>query len=101
MKKACNVTDAQRPSFEMILSWFENWRVPRRLQPGREAARAFWEQQVKSKPRAPWEMEPRKEAFSGYLDSLKYAQAAGTEVRIPEERVFQAMDWAGQAVMSA
>jgi len=74
MKKACNVTDAQRPSFEMILSWFENWRVPRRLQPGREAARAFWAQQVKSKPRAPWQMEPR---------------------------VFQAMDWAGQAVMSA
>lgn len=95
LKKARNVSDAQRAGFEMVLSWFETWRVNKQLQPGREAARAFWAQQVKSKPRAPWQMDQWKEAFGWYLDWLKFAQAAGTEVRTLEERVFQAMDRAG------
>ena len=68
LKKAGNVTDAQHPDFEMLLSWFENWRVGRSLSPGREAAQAFWAQQAKSKPRAPWQIEQWKEALGWYLE---------------------------------
>jgi hypothetical protein len=48
LQKARNVTDAQRSGFELLIAWFENWRVKQQLEPGREAARAFWVQQVKA-----------------------------------------------------
>jgi hypothetical protein len=34
LKLARNVTDAQRVGFEMLLSWFENWRIGQQLEPG-------------------------------------------------------------------
>jgi hypothetical protein len=79
----------------MLLSWFEDWRLGKQLQPGLDAARAFWVHQVKSKPRQSWQLEQWKEAIGWYLEWLKFAQAAGVEVRTLEERVFLALDRAG------
>ncbi|MDH4477287.1 MAG: integron integrase [Verrucomicrobiaceae bacterium] len=95
MKKARNLSDAQRPGFEMLLSWFEDWRLGKQLDPGIDAARAFWVHQVKSKPRQSWQLEQWKEAIGWYLEWLKFAQGAGVEVRTLEERVFLALDRAG------
>jgi hypothetical protein len=95
LKLARNVTDAQRVGFELLLGWFENWRFGQQLDPGREAAKAFWVQQVKSKPRADWQLDQWGEALAWYLQWLQFAQASGVEVRSLEERVFQAMDRSG------
>ena len=57
LKKARNVSDSHRQGFEMLLSWFEDWRISRQLPPGREAACAFWRQQVKLKPRTEWQLD--------------------------------------------
>ena len=95
LKKARNILDSQKPGFEMLLSWFEDWRIGRHLEPGREAACAFWRQQVLSKPRQAWQIEQWKEAIGWFLEWLRFAQAAGDEVRTLEERVYQAVDRAG------
>jgi hypothetical protein len=60
---ARNVSSKEKVGFEMVLGWFEDWRVAQRLEPGREAARAFWKAQVLSKPRAEWQLEQWKGAF--------------------------------------
>lgn len=79
----------------MLLSWFDQWRISRHLPHGREAARAFWRQQVKSKPREAWQLEQWTTAFGWYLEWLRFAETRGAEVRTLEERVFQAVDRAG------
>ena len=79
----------------MLLSWFDQWRISRHLPHGREAARAFWRQQVKSKPREAWQLEQWTAAFGWYLEWLRFAETRGAEVRTLEERVFQAVDRAG------
>lgn len=95
LKKARNVTDAQRAGFELVLGWFENWRIGQQMGPGREAARVFWLRQVKSKPRADWQLSQWAEALRWYLQWLKFAQENGTEVLSLEERVYRAMERAG------
>ena len=95
LKMARNVPESQKPGFEMLLSWFEDWRTGRQLEPGREAACAFWRREVKAKPRADWQIDQWKEAIGWFLEWLRFAQAAGNEVRTLEERVYQAMDRAG------
>jgi len=95
LKKARNVSDAQRVGFEIVLSWFENWRLGQQMEAGREAAREFWVRQVKAKPRADWQLDQWKEAIHWYLEWLQFAVASGAEVRTLEERVYQAMDRAG------
>ncbi len=95
LKAARDVSESHRPGYELLLSWFENWRVSQQLPPGREAARAFWVQQVKVKRREAWQVEQWKEAICWYLQWLKHAEAAGQEARTLEERVYQAVDRAG------
>ena len=95
LEKARHVSDAQRPGFQLVLTWFENWRIGQQLQPGREAARVFWVRQVKSKPRAEWQLTQWAEALRWYLQWLKFAQQSGAEVLTLEERVYQAMERVG------
>jgi hypothetical protein len=70
LKLARNVADSHRQGFEMLLSWFEDWRISRQLPSGREAACAFWRQQVKVKPRTEWQIDQWKQAISWYLEWL-------------------------------
>ncbi len=65
LKRARNVPDSQKQGYDFLLSWFEKWRVAKRLPPGREAARAFWRHQVKSKPRDAWQLEQWTASFGG------------------------------------
>lgn len=95
LKLARNVPDSHRQGYDMLLSWFDQWRISRHLPHGREAARAFWRQQVKSKPREAWQLEQWTAAFGWYLEWLRFAETRGAEVRTLEERVFQAVDRAG------
>ena len=95
LKRARNVPNSHKQGYEMLLSWFEKWRVSRRLPPGKEAARAFWRHQVKAKPREAWQLEQWTAAFGWYLEWLRFTEMHGAEVRTLEERVFQAVDRAG------
>ena len=63
LEKARNVPARDRKGYEMLLSWFDTWRLGRQLPPGRESARLFWKQQILSKPRAEWQVEQWKSAF--------------------------------------
>ena len=95
LKLARNVPDSHRQGYDLLLSWFDKWRISRHLPHGREAARAFWRQQVKSRPREAWQLEQWTAAFGWYLDWLRFAETRGAEVRTLEERVFHAVDRAG------
>lgn len=95
LKLARNVPDSHKQGYDLLLSWFDQWRISRHLPHGREAARAFWRQQVKSKPREAWQLEQWTAAFGWYLEWFRFAETRGAEVRTLEERVFQAVDRAG------
>lgn len=57
LKMARNVPESRKPGFELLLSCFEDWRLGKQLEPGHEAACAFWREQVKAKPRADWQID--------------------------------------------
>lgn len=95
LRAARDVSESQRAGFELVLAWFESWRVRQHLPPGREAARAFWVQQVKAKRRTSWQLDQWKEAIGWYLQWLSHAERSGREARTLEERVFLAVDRAG------
>ena len=65
------------------------------MEPGRDAARAFWKAQVLAKPRAEWQLEQWKGAFGWYLEWLRFAEAENRDVLSLPERVFGAVDRAG------
>ena len=43
-------------AYGFALSWYEEWRVKRSLDPGRESARQWWQQAVKNKERDEWQL---------------------------------------------
>lgn len=63
LEKARNVPARDRKGYEMLLSWFDTWRMGRQLPPGRESVRLFWKHQILSKPRPEWQLEQGKAAF--------------------------------------
>ncbi|MBK1829055.1 tyrosine-type recombinase/integrase [Haloferula rosea] len=83
--------------FEMLLVWFENWRLRYRLEAGREAAVAFWKQQVigDGKERESWQLEQWADAMAWYLDWLTHCREAGGDERSLAERVRDAVELAG------
>jgi hypothetical protein len=60
-----DVAPRTKGGFEMLLNWFELWRVPKGLGPEIELAREFWRSQVRSKPRQEWQLEQWTEAIHG------------------------------------
>ena len=95
LEKARNVPSRDRMGYEMLLSWFDTWRLGRQLPPGRESARLFWKHQILSKPRAEWQVEQWKAAFGWYFEWLRFVVDQGGQPLTLEERVFQAVDRAG------
>jgi hypothetical protein len=51
------VNDRERAAFEMLLGWFERFRVNLGLPAGRVACARFWKESVLAKPREPWQTE--------------------------------------------
>lgn len=81
----------------MLLAWFENWRLRHRLQAGRQAAEAFWRQQVVGgdKQREGWQLDQWADAMAWYLEWLKHCRDLGGDERSLPERVRDAVEWAG------
>ncbi|MEZ5299391.1 MAG: hypothetical protein R3F11_01785 [Verrucomicrobiales bacterium] len=59
-----DVGGAEKKRFAFLLGWFEKWRLGKGLAPGREAARAFWRDQVGAKPREAWQLDGWAEAVN-------------------------------------
>ena len=80
--------DRERAGFLICLEWFENFRLRHGLAAGRDAAKAFWADQVKREgiQREPWQLEQWGEAIRWYLEWLKACALAGKDHRSLIER---------------
>jgi len=95
LRASRDVTRAEKSGFEMVLGWYEKWRVARGAEPGRESAAVFWKAQVQAKRREPWQLEQWAEAVRWYLAWLGKCREAGGSGESLEERVRRAVDQAG------
>lgn len=89
------MNDRERAAFEMLLGWFERFRVNLGLPAGREACARFWKESVLAKPRQPWQAEQWAMAIRWYLRWVENRYESGGEVRTLEERVRMAVEKAG------
>ena len=80
---------AERSGFLICLEWFENFRLRHSLPAGRDAAKAFWGDQVKREgvEREAWQLQQWAEAIRWYLAWLEACQLAGNDHRSLNERV--------------
>ncbi|MEX2580869.1 MAG: hypothetical protein WD342_17550 [Verrucomicrobiales bacterium] len=90
-----DLTDSRKRGFEILLDWYERWRLRRHLSAGRESARRFWKESVFEKPREEWQLTQWTAAMRWYLRWLSYCVEQGGDVRPVEERVRDAVDRAG------
>lgn len=82
------LNDRERAGFLICLEWFENFRLRYCLPAGRDAAKAFWADQVKREgiEREAWQLEQWGEAIRWYLEWLKACDLAGKDHRSLIER---------------
>ena len=79
---------SQKRGFDIVLSWFEGWRISKRLEPGRPAAVRFWREQVQGGgEREDWQMVQWAEAIRWYLNWLEICRYQKREVRSLAERL--------------
>ncbi len=90
-----DLTRAEKSAFEMVLGWYEKWRMAHGTEPGRESAALFWKAQVKAKPRESWQLDQWAQAMRWYLQWLTFCENAGRNALCLEERVRLAVDRAG------
>ncbi|BCX48521.1 hypothetical protein HAHE_24290 [Haloferula helveola] len=82
-----DVDPRERAGFQLLLEWFEKWRIGRDLPPGRAAARRFWREQVQLKPREAWQLQQWAHAIKWHLRWLQACEQAGGTATTLEERV--------------
>lgn len=90
-----DLSRSEKSGFDMILGWYEKWRMAHGAVPGRESAAQFWKAQVKAKPREVWQLDQWAEAIRWYLHWLTYCETNGRNALSLEERVRLAVDRAG------
>jgi hypothetical protein len=95
LRAARDLKDQDIAGFELVLQWFENWRVRQGLKPGRHAAEQFWCGPVLSKHREPWQLRQWAEGIRWYLHWLSLCQSNGGSGRSLGERVCAAVHSAG------
>ncbi|MGB6222962.1 integron integrase [Haloferula sp.] len=91
------LTDFDRSGFAVLLEWFENFRLRLGLEAGRDAAAAFWKEEVTGhgRVREDWQLEQWSAAISWYLHWLKVCDEAGADHRSLPERLRAAVRSAG------
>lgn len=95
LESSRDLSDCEKRGFEMVLVWFEGWRVSKQLPTGRDAAARFWKEQVKSKEREAWQLDQWAIAFRWFLNWLAICERSGGDPSTLEERVRLAVDRAG------
>lgn len=79
----------QKVGFQMVLEWFENFRLRLKLAADQEAVRSFWRQEVLGKKvtREDWQLEQWEEALHWYLEWLGHCESVGADHRSLPERM--------------
>ena len=95
LRASRDLTRSEKSGFEMILAWYEKWRMAHNAVPGRESAALFWKARVKAKPREAWQLDQWAQAMRWYLQWLNFCENSGRNPLSLEERVRQAVDRAG------
>jgi integron integrase len=85
----------ERGGFALLLGWLEKFLGHHRLEPGREACRRFWKEQVLAREREPWQLAQWESAIHWYLRWLEYRREHGEETKGLEARVRDAVERAG------
>ena len=88
LRKSRKVSESRKDGYELLLSWFEQWRIGKGLEPGRCAAISFWRGQVLAdgKERQRWQLEQWSQALGWFLDWLQWWEKRGADVRSLPER---------------
>jgi integron integrase len=91
------LTDRERNGFLLVLEWFENFRLRHELPAGREAAKAFWKNEVlrEGRDRELWQLEQWGDAIQWYLKWLGACAASGADHRSLPERLRSAVHSSG------
>ncbi|MFT5109530.1 MAG: integron integrase [Pseudoalteromonas tetraodonis] len=87
LKASRDLNTSEIRGFEILLSWFDGWRIGLCLNPGRPAAERFWKEQVRSKGREEWQLLQWAEAIRWYLRWLDICLHQKREVRGLAERL--------------
>lgn len=89
--------ERDRAGFLLLLEWMENFRLRHQLEAGREAAKAFWRDEVMREgcAREAWQLEQWGAAIQWYLNWLGACAEAGADHRSLAERVRAAVHAAG------
>ncbi|MCP5537963.1 MAG: integron integrase [Akkermansiaceae bacterium] len=90
-----DLNDREKQGFAFLLSWFETWRVSRRLEPGLESARQFWKQEVACKERKQWQLEQWAQAVRWYIQWLEICAREGRQTVSLAEKVRDAVERIG------
>lgn len=97
LKASRSVDSREKNGYEMLLEWFENFRMRNELKAGKESARIFWRSDVlgKEAERENWQLEQWAKALRWYLSWLGHCQEVGADHRSLPERMRQASDQTG------
>lgn len=85
------VPKSQLQGFQMVLNWFEAWRLQRELKAERGVAVRFWKEAIASKERESWQLDQWAKAMDWYLRWLKFTEEQAQEPRSLSERLYQAV----------
>jgi len=88
---ARDVSEKDKAGYGFVLSWFESWRQRKCLDPGVEAARVFWKEQVLEKARKEWQIEQWAAAIRWHLNWLELCRRENRDVRGVPERIRNAV----------
>ena len=91
------LSERERAGFLLVLEWFENFRLRHGMEAGRDAAKAFWREEVvrEGRPREEWQLDQWSDAIGWYLKWLDSCAEAGADHRSLPERLRAAVFSAG------
>jgi hypothetical protein len=91
------LTDRDRAGFLVLLEWMGNFWLRLNLEAGRDAATAFWKEEVTGhgRVREEWQLDQWSAAVSWYLNWLKACEEEGADHRSVPERLRVAVRTAG------
>ncbi|MBK1829528.1 integron integrase [Verrucomicrobiaceae bacterium R5-34] len=90
-----DLNDREKQGYGFLLSWYETWRISRRLQPNLQSARQFWRQEVLAKDRKQWQLEQWAQAVRWYLQWLDICARQGWATVSLAEKVRDAVERTG------
>ncbi len=82
-----DLDDSERTGFDIVLNWFELWRIGKNLPVERGSAIRFWKEQVTSKPREVWQLNQWTEAFRWFMNWLAICERENGNPETLGERV--------------